>query len=320
MKKSTRYLTILLTTAASLAVVCLTLTGCPSSGGGSRNGGEPPAVSGGGGAPEGPVRIAFVPSVEQGQIELSLGEFESKLAELIDHPVKANIVLSYPACIEQMAAGHFEAALLPAFAYVLAHDRYDVRVVLKAVRKGSATYRGEIITRVDSGINTLEDLRGRTFAFTEASSASGCLYPKTFLIANGIDPDVDLAEYGFVGGSHPAVVEAVYQGRFDAGACFDDARLRLLETEPDVMEEVKVIAYTPDIPSDTVSFRAGLEGPFYDRLTQGLIELSKEGEEGPLYAIYEIEELVPAQDSDYDPIRQMAETLNYDIEASLKEG
>jgi phosphonate transport system substrate-binding protein len=307
---------------ATSAFICLALFGCPSNNQPS-NGNSQPASNGNSangvedtGVPDEPVRIAFVPSVEQGQIELSLEEFDTKLAELIDHEVESDIVLSYTACIEQMAAGHFDVALLPAFAYVLAHDRYDIEVRLKAVRDGKASYRGEIITRTDSGIDTLEDLRGRTFGFTEASSASGYLYPKTFLISQGINPDTDLAEYLFIG-NHPMVVEAVFQGRVDAGACFDDARLRLIDTEPQVMEQVKVIAYTPEIPSDTVSFRAGLEGPFWDRVTDALIEMSHEGEEGALYRIYDIEELVPAQNSDYDPIRQMVETLNYDIESEL---
>ena len=307
---------------AIAASMCFALLGCPANNQPSDNDNQP-ATNGDSasgvedtGVPDEPVRIAFVPSVEQGQIEMSLEEFDSKLADLIDHEVESDIVLSYTACIEQMAAGHFDLALLPAFAYVLAHDRYDVEVRLKAVRDGKATYRGQIITRIDSGIDTLEDLEDRTFGFTEASSASGYLYPKTFLISQGIDPDTDLAEYLFIG-NHPMVVEAVFQGRVDAGACFDDARLRLIDTEPQVMEEVKVIAYTPDIPSDTVSFRAGLEGPFWDRVTDALIELSQEGEESALYEIYEIDELVPAENSDYDPIRQMVETLDYDIEAEL---
>lgn len=270
------------------------------------------------GAPEGPVRIAFVPSVEQGAIEMQLGRFDKGLAELLGHPVESSIVLSYAACIEQMAAGHFEAALLPSLAYVLAHDRYDVRVALKAVRHGSPTYRGQIITRIDSGIDTLEDLRGRTFGFTDVSSASGHLYPKTLLINSGIDPDTDLAEVTFVGSQHAAVIEAVLHGRIDAGACFDDARTLLEETEPQVMQETKVVAYTPQIPADTVSLRADCVGPFYDRLVQALMELSREGEESPLMSIYTIEELVPAEDTDYDPIRQMVTTLNIDIEAELE--
>ncbi len=289
------------------------LLGCPA----------PPADNGdttepdSSGAPDGPVRIAFVPSVEQGQIEQQLGDFETRLGELIGHEVEAAIVLSYSACIEQMAAGHFEAALLPSLAYVLGNERYGVKVVLKAVRNDSPTYRGQIIVRTDSDIDSLEDLVGRTMGFTEAPSASGHLYPKTLLLSSGIDPDVDLAEYTFVG-SHTAVVQAVLQGRLDAGATYDDARLRLIETEPSVMDDLKIIAYTPGIPSDTVSLRGDLEGEFWDGFIEAMMEMSLEGEGGALYMIYEIEELVPAEDTDYDPIRQMVQTLEYDIESELE--
>ncbi|MFH1675867.1 MAG: phosphate/phosphite/phosphonate ABC transporter substrate-binding protein [bacterium] len=263
-----------------------------------------------------PIRIAFVPSVETGGIELQLKEFEDELSWKISRKVEAKVVLSYAACIEQMAAGHFEIAMLPPLAYVLANDRYGVHVALKAVRNGSPTYRGEIITRVDSGIKTLEDLKGRTFGFTDSASTSGFLYPKTLLMVNGIDLDKDLKEYTMVG-DHSAVVRAVLNGRVDAGACFDDARKNLLNSEPEVMDKIVPIAYTADIPADTVSYRKDCTGDFYDLVTSALLHMTESGKDSVLYKIYGIEALVPAQDSDYDPIREMVKTLNLDIEQEI---
>ena len=305
-----------------LAILLLAQTGCPAP--------KPPDEPDEGNGtdeinkPDGPVRIAFVPSVEIGGMGMELEVFDLKLSELIGHEVESHIVLTYSACIEQMAAGHHEAAFLPSFAYVLAHERYNVQVALKAVRNGSPTYRGQIITRVDSGIETIQDLVDRTFGYTDVSSASGHLYPKTYLISEGIDPDTDLAEVTFVG-NHPMVVEAVLTGRVDAGATFDDARLRLVDTEPTVMDEIRIIGYTSDIPSDTFSLREDCTGEFYDRLIDAIMELSRVGagdeaegiEPGILYTLYEVEEFVPAEDSDYDPIREMVSTLDLDIEAEL---
>jgi len=323
MKKA--LLTVLISTLTILFL--LTTTGCPSDT--SEPAGEADAGVNEAGAgitpiewpadataPDDPVRVAFVPSVEAGTIETQLGEFEETLSAFIGHPVRAEVVLSYTACIEQMAAGHFDLAMLPPFAYVLAHERYDFQVALKVIRDGKASYRGEIITRYDSGIETLEDLRGKTFAFTDATSASGHLYPKTFLLSVGIDPDVDFADHVFKG-DHPAVVYSVFQGTVDAGACYDDARIRLIETEPAIMDETVVIAYTPDIPGDTVSFREDLTDPFWNVVKQGMIEMSLMGETGVLFGIYEIDELTPAVNSDYDPIRQMVETLGFDLESAV---
>lgn len=300
-------------------ILMLFLTGCP--GGETQapepeNGTPPDSENPLTYAPINPVRIAFVPSVEVGGIETHLDEFDAEISEILGHPVESAVVLSYTACIEQMAAGHFEAAMLPSSAYIMAHDRYDVQVRLKAVRDGSPTYRGQILTHVDSGIESLEDIVGRTFGFTEAASTSGHLYPKTLMMQNGIDPDTDLAETTFIG-SHQAVVLAVLNGRVDVGATYDDARERLLGTEPTVMEQTRVIAYTEGIPSDTVSLRADCDNPFYDRFIEILMEISQEGEDSAFFTIYEIEELVPAEDSDYDPIRVMVETLGYNIEADL---
>lgn len=313
---------------AAIGVILLALTGCPPRGQNTDTDNQPSTSEGQSEdptaisqvaeekIPDGPVRIAFVPSVEAGEIQLQLTEFDTKLSELLGHPVKSDVVLSYTACIEQMAAGHFEGAMLPTLAYVFAHERYGVRVVLKAVRNGSPTYRGEIIALAESPIQSIMDLKDRTMAFVEASSASGFLYPKTLLLSSGINPDTDLKEVTFVG-SHNAVVEAVLQGRVDAGACYDDARTRFLETEPDIMEKTRVVAYTAAIPSDTFSLREDCTGPFYDRLVNALVQLSSEGKESVLFRIYQIEGLVPAVDSDYDPVRQMVQTLNLDLQTEV---
>jgi phosphonate transport system substrate-binding protein len=125
-----------------------------------------------------------------------------------------------------------------------------------------------------------------------------------------------LKEITFVG-THNAVVEAVLQGRVDAGACYDDARTRFLETEPDIMEKTRVVAYTAPIPSDTFSLREDCTGPFYDRLVNALVQLGSEGKDSVLFKIYQIESLVPAVDSDYDLVRQMVQTLNLDLQSEV---
>ena len=198
--------------------------------------------------------VAFVPSIESQTIIYQLDKFEEELAKGIGMKVKAEVMPSYMACVEAMGTGQIDVAFLPPMAYVLGHKRYGLEVLLKVERHGKTVYRGEIIVRKDSGIETIDDLKGKTFAFVESSSASGHLYAKALLLKHGIVVGEERDTVLFTL-SHPSVVLAVVQGKVDAGACFDDARVQAQDIAPDVMELTKVLAYTDDIPADTVSVR-----------------------------------------------------------------
>ena len=69
----------------------------------------------------------------------------------------------------------------------------------------------------------------------------------------GVDPDTGLAQV-VDAGSHDGVAAAVYNGDCDVGATYVDARTRIEEDYPDVMEQTMVIALEPDIPNDGVQF------------------------------------------------------------------
>lgn len=255
--------------------------------------------------------VAFVPSVEVQTIIDHLDAFETELEKHVGMKVKAVVMPDYSACVAAMGTGKADAAFLPPLAYVLGNEEYGFDVLLKAERHGKTVYRGEIIVRVDSGIETIEDLKGKKFAFVSPSSASGGLYPKILLMQHGIDPEKDLAQVIYPG-QHPMVVVAVMNGQVDAGAVFEGAREISEDVAPGVMAETKVLAFTMDIPADTVSVRKDLADDLRAKLVDALKGMAN-GKEGLLYEIYQIEYLHDATDDDYDPLREVANSLGLDI-------
>jgi phosphonate transport system substrate-binding protein len=263
--------------------------------------------------------VAFVPSVESQTIIDQLETFESELSKRIGMDVKAVAMPSYAACVETMGTGKTDVAFLPPMAYVLGHSRYGIDVLLKVERRGQTVYRGEIIVRNDSGIETLEELNGKKFAFVDPASASGYLYPKALLLEHGVDVEEDPDQVIFAV-QHPSVAVAVMNGQVDAGACFDDARELAEDAAPGVLEATKVLAYTKDIPADTVSVRNGLDGELKAGLSEALIDMASGGKESFLYKIYQIEGLHPATDDDYEPLREVGETLGLNFEEFIDKG
>jgi len=265
-----------------------------------------------------PIVMAFVPSTEAEKIVESAKPLTELLSQKTGYAFKAVVATSYIAVVESLGIGDAHIAWLPPMAYVLAHKRHRARVILKVVRNGKATYYGLICVRKDSGIKSLEELRGKRFAFVEPASASGHLYPRALFLEHGIDPDKDFSQVVFAG-SHDSAVLALFNGNVDGAAFYDDAREKFKETMPKVLQETTIIAKTEPIPADNVTVSASLPDDVTERVKQALIEIAKdEAGRKILYDIYEIEDLVPADDRDYDSLRKVARILDLDLEEHLK--
>ncbi len=201
--------------------------------------------------------IVFVPSAQTDVVTASGNRLGRMLSIALGIPVEAVVSTSFTAAIEAMCAGRADIGALNPFGYVLAQNKCGVEVALISVRFGLPYYRAQISVRADSNINTVADLKGKRFAFVDAASTSGYLFPAAMLKQQGFDPDRFFGQTIFAG-SHPNVILAIYRGQVDGGATFEDARDNVRGQFPDVNQKVKPIAFTNPIPNDTWSLNAKL--------------------------------------------------------------
>ena len=275
--------------------------------------------------------MAFVPSGESQTILQSGNQVAHLLEVASGYRFESFVATSYAGVIEAMGAGRADIGWLNTFSYVIAHQKYGVEVRLVTVRFGLPYYRAEIIAQSASGINSLADLKGKRFAFVDPASTSGYLFPLAGLKKAGYDPAKFFGQTVFAG-SHNNVVLAVYQGRADAGAVFEDARASVQKTLPDVMQKLKVIWKSDPIPNDTVSFRKDLPADVKDRVSTALLRFSQDpaGLQA-LKSLYEIEALADYQllvskykvkasslDAFYDPVRDVARYAGINLEDLIK--
>ena len=163
-------------------------------------------------------------------------------------------------------------------------------------------------TPVDPGMAcnaSLENVVGKTIAFTSASSTSGGLFPQLQLLDLGIDLENDI-EYTYVT-SHDNTVAGVYTGDFDIGVSFDDARRNLRRDSPDVGSKVIVFNLTSEIPNDVVAVR----GELPDNLKQAIYDateayLATDVGVEIFDEIYGWTGIRPALDADFDVVRAAA--------------
>ena len=264
------------------------------------------------GSAQNPLRMMFVPSGDAQVILKGGTEIAELLQKVTGLHFKTSVATSYAAVIEAMGAGKVDIGWLATFSYVLAHDKYGVELLLVVQRFGSPFYRGQIMVRADSGIKDLAGLMGKRFAFVDPASTSGHLYPKTLLLAQGFDPEQFFKKIVFVG-SHNAVVLSIYKGEVDGGAAYDGSRAAVAKMFPDVYDKINVIAYTKEIPNDTVSVRKGLSGDLKMRIRDGLKKVSKSPQGNKvlkkLYGISGFTDL----DGLFDPVREAGRLLNLNL-------
>jgi phosphonate transport system substrate-binding protein len=148
-------------------------------------------------------------------------EFQKLLAEALKMPVKLFPAADYAGVMQGIAAGQLEAAGFGAsgFAGAWLDCKCVEPVVVPQEKDGSTYYYSVIVVRADSGITSLEQLKGHSLAWADPNSTSGYLIPSATLKTKGVDlgDGKYFSKTGFSGGHEQGVV-AVLNKQYDA-AC-----------------------------------------------------------------------------------------------------
>lgn len=212
---------------------------------------------------------------------------------------------NYEQLLTELGNGELDLAWLSTIAYVTGKEKYRLRPLVKPVRKNATSYRGIIITRKDSGIKTLADLKGKRMGWVDPESASGYIFPKILLESAGIHEAHDLGETKFLQ-KHDAVVWNVLLRKVDAGACYDDARTIL--SNPSHIRQLEVLTKTGTIPNEPIVCRDDLPEELAQRIRAAFLKLDPENPEHQAYLKYDptdFSRFVPAEDAEYDEVRTM---------------
>lgn len=205
---------------------------------------------------------------------------------------------NYEELTEFLRQGKIDVAWHGTLAYPEARRKEAGTVVLRPKRYGADSYGGIVIARVDSGIEAIADLKGKSFAYTDRESASGFYYPRLMMMKSGIDPDRDLSKTQELR-KHDNILYAVLYKRFDAGAVYDDAREHM-KTDKE-REQLKIVARTERIPNEPLMARKGLHARLRDRFVEAMLALGSGGpdEAAIMKATGNVEGFVKATDDDY---------------------
>ena len=257
--------------------------------------------------------LGMVPSREMDAIVDSLDPIAEMLEERIGIPVETFVSTNYVGLVEAVGTGRVDIGMFGPAALVQAMDAHNAEVILASVRQGSTTYRAQFNVRCDSGIETFQDLVGKTIAWVDPGSASGYQFPYVTLMQEGINPDEDMQ--GIFAGSHDAAALSVYNGDVDVAVTFggspgSDGRETIEEDFPDVKEVVCILGYSVDIPNDGMVVREGLCEDLKQRIADAFIDLaSTEEGEALTQELFNVTDFAPIEAEAYDVVREVSATF-----------
>lgn len=225
------------------------------------------------------------------------------LARELGRPVKLYTVDTWEGLAKSLAAGETDIALMGPWGYVLANHVAGAQAVATIEYDGKPEYFAIMVTHPGSGIRSIADLRGKTFAFGDKGSTSGYLIPFYHLQKTGIDPDSFFGRVLYT--RHQAIEMQVARGDIDAGADYNRNRDAMI-AEGLIKAEDSIVFWTSDpLPNDAVAVSADLsrDGEFVARLRAALAAVRPARARDPTLLPPRYTGFVAKNDDFYRPIR-----------------
>ena len=258
------------------------------------------------GTEDSPIQVLFVPSVNVDFMIESGDAIEEFLNEATGLVYEVSVPTSYTATVEEMCASPTDTVgFIPAMLYALGNQLCGIEPGLASSRYGWNVYWGQYIVARDSDIQTLEDLEGKTWGYGDSASTSGYLVPAAQLADLGItigeqvetgghpetaravyNGEVDfgtnffspplLPEGTWALGDPPDIPDELLEecavneddNLFCGGYRVLDARQTIRAEAPDVIQKVRILDITPEVPNDTMSWSP----EFPDELKEGIVK------------------------------------------------
>lgn len=307
-----------------LAGLAGVLAGCGQTG--SSNAGATGATSGG-------TKKEFVvapPLVSLGQLVNTIKKAEpmaSFLAKETGLPVRAFAPGDYSGSIIGLREGSLDFAFLPAVLFLRAQSDSGAQPLFRTLRPGiddkpTASFTSIIAVREDSGIGTLNAVKGKHVVATDVSDAAGWVLPAAHLKKNGIDPSKDVkVEYRKDG---PDALIQVLKKKADVAfaAKNDLGDPPVLKADPDAPKVLKVLATIEGAPLEVLAYRKGLDRKVVEQFKVAFQKLGdgkqatvpgKDGKPEPILGQWGIVGLVEAKDADFAALREAAKAIGIKI-------
>ncbi|HEY3346127.1 MAG TPA: phosphate/phosphite/phosphonate ABC transporter substrate-binding protein [Nitrospirota bacterium] len=205
--------------------------------------------------------------------------------------------------------GEIDAAFISSGPYITDQDDFGVDLLGIPVILGKSVFYSYTIVRTDSPFKSLQDLKGKNFAYTDPGSSTGCWYVLDTLHERGFDPYNFFAKTIYTYG-HDNSIEAVYKGLVD-GASVNSIiyDFKLAKGDKDA-SGTRIIEQSPGYAMPPVVASKRADPALRKALKMALLDMHKDPEGRAILALISVDRFVEAADRDYDSLRKMKKAIS----------
>jgi phosphonate transport system substrate-binding protein len=229
---------------------------------------------------------------------------QNYLKQTMGRDVKLVTLNSYAATLDSLSDGSVDFACLGAVTYVRGHARMGLVPLVQ--RESDLQFHSLIIANTSKQIYSLNDLKGKQFAYGDINSTSGHVIPYLEMKRAGINPDTDLqSRYS---GEHSATVKLVEMGMVDAGAVDESVFNAMIKDGRADRSRLRVIYTSHPFVDYVYVARRGVTDSEREKFAAALLGL-KEGKNDDILKLLRASKFVKANDGEYGAIREAAQEL-----------
>lgn len=229
--------------------------------------------------------------------------------------MRAILATDYNMLAENLRKGYIDMAYFSPGAYVYIAKEISLKPVSIQIQalNNKPTYQACLYVRKDSGIHSIEQLKGKNIGFVNQKSASGYQFPKAMLIKKGIRDFNNYFKNICFLESHERVVESLLNGDIDVGATYFGAILNAEKMGLDT-EKIKILLSTEEIPSNCIAASKDIDNDMFTKVKEQFLSINHNSENDVLLKKIKITGFRDFDDSLFDSVRETIKLLGNEAE------
>lgn len=237
----------------------------------------------------------------------------SYLSKKIDTKIRLTVYPQYGNIIDSFTSTGMDGAFFGSFSYVLAHARVGIEVLARPVNlNGSSMYHGLIFVRKDSRIKSVNQMKGKRFAFVDKGTTAGYLFPLAYFKKHGKDYRTFLKESYFAGTHEDAILD-VLNRKAEIGAAKNTIYERLAASDDRINKELVIMERSPEVPENGLAVRKGLDDSLKKRLREALLKMHEDPEGAGILEAFGVRRFIETNDTDYQPVYLYARKIGLNL-------
>lgn len=216
------------------------------------------------------LRVSAIPDEAPTELQRKFKPLGAYLEQQLGMKVEFVPVSDYAAVVEALASDRLDMAWLGGFTFVQTRLKTGNAIPL-VQREQDEKFTSKYIT-ANPAVKSLQDLKGKTFAFGSVSSTSGSLMPRFFMLKDGIKPEEFFSRVAY-SGAHDATVAWVQAGKVDGGVLNASVWDKLVAAGKVDTSKVVVLDTTPPYYDYNWTVRGNLDPALTDKIKAAFLAL-----------------------------------------------